>query len=403
MKIRLILDSRHESKSGLFPVKLSISQKGVAALIPLGVNLQAQQWDASAAKVIRHPNCTLINASILRTLSDVESFLLGEVTHNKTASQIKKMVLEYLHPKEDEQALFLSAFRSFMSTKAGRTLQIYQTTLNRILAFDGDAELLTLDNVSKDWLLRFDQFLAKEAPSANARNIHHRNIRAVFNFAIDEELTTHYPFRKFAIKAVPTAKRALTVEELRDLFSAPTDASTQEYLDMFKLSFFLIGINLVDLCQLRSIEGGRVNYYRSKTHKLYSIKVEQEAMELIEAYRGKSHLLSILDRYQDYRNYTKRINIGLKKIGEVEVLAHGRKVFHPMFPQLSTYTARHTWATIAANDLNAPFDIISKALGHASTTGAEVTSVYVDYDMRKVDALNRAMIDWVLYKKKGAE
>ena len=64
-----------------------------------------------------------------------------------------------------------------------------------------------------------------------------RNLRAVFNFAIDEGLTSWYPFRKFHIKTVKTAKRALSVEDLRRLFSAEVESWQEPYLDFFKLSF----------------------------------------------------------------------------------------------------------------------------------------------------------------------
>lgn len=65
---------------------------------------------------------------------------------------------------------------------------------------------------------------------------------------------------------------------------------------------------------------------------------------------------------------------------------------------LSMYWARHSWATIAANDLDISQDVISHALGHS--TGVKVTAVYVDYDLRKVDEAVERMERWVLEGKK---
>ena len=106
-----------------------------------------------------------------------------------------------------------------------------------------------------------------------------RNLRAVFNFAIDEGLTSWYPFRKFHIKTVKTAKRSLSVEDLRRLFATDVEPWQEPYLDFFKLSFVLVGINAVDLLHLTSgsIRSGRVEFNRSKTSRLYSLKVEPEA------------------------------------------------------------------------------------------------------------------------------
>ena len=62
------------------------------------------------------------------------------------------------------------------------------------------------------------------------------------------------------------------------------------------LIFYLAGINAVDLFHLKEITNGFIEYRRAKTGRLYTIRVEPEAMEIIERYRGKNYLLNILDR-----------------------------------------------------------------------------------------------------------
>jgi integrase len=74
----------------------------------------------------------------------------------------------------------------------------------------------------------------------------------------------------------------------------------------------------------------------------------------------------------------------------------GKKIFKPLFPELTTYWARHTWATIAAS-LDIPKETIAAALGHGGNT---VTDIYIDFDQRKVDDANRRVIDYVLYDKR---
>ena len=64
--------------------------------------------------------------------------------------------------------------------------------------------------------------------------------------------------------------------------------------------------------------------------------------------------------------------------------------------RLSSYAARHTWATIAAS-LDIPKETISAALGHE--IGSRVTSIYIDFDQKKVDEANRKVMDYVLYGK----
>ena len=193
-----------------------------------------------------------------------------------------------------------------------------------------------------------------------------------------------------------TAKRSLTAEQLRALFNCPTDEHVTKYLDMFKLMFFLIGINSIDVCNLKKVRDGRVEYHRSKTNRLYSIKVEPEAMEIIKKYPGKGQLLDIMDRYENHKDYVKRMNWNLKHIGEVEVGKQGKKMYKPLFPFITSYWARHSWATIAA-ELEIPKETIAAALGHGGNT---VTDIYIDFDRKKVDEANRRVIDYVLYGKK---
>ena len=91
------------------------------------------------------------------------------------------------------------------------------------------------------------------------------------------------------------------------------------------------------------------------------------------------------------------MNKALKMMGPYKRVGRGgKKVRQPLFPKISTYWARHTWATIAAS-LDISRDVIAHGLGHGNNT---VTDIYIDFDQSKVDDANRKVIDWVLYGKK---
>ena len=274
-----------------------------------------------------------------------------------------------------------------MNNKTTRTYYIYKATWNHIVRFVPEIEKLKFTDIDKTWLINFDKHLAQTSPAKNARNIHFRNIRAVFNDAIDEEITTHYPFRKFKIKNEATRKRSFSVEQLALLFKASEPEYAMKYLDMFKLTFYLIGINMVDLCNLKEINSGRIDYHRAKTHRLYSIKVEPEAMEIIEKYRGENYLLYMNEKYSSYITYNRQYNLALRAIGEKLDEQLGTKDF----AHITGYWARHTWATIAAS-LDIPKETIAAALGHG---GREVTDIYIRFDERKIDEANRKVIDYL--------
>lgn len=314
-------------------------------------------------------------------------------------AQLKDAILGK-EPKKADENSFASAFRKFVALKnRPGTKGVYEQTLAKLNAFCPDFESLAYEDITKGWLMDFDAFLAKTSPSRNARNIHLRNIRAVFNYAIDEEYTTLYPFRRFKIRAEETRKRSLSAEQLRLLRDYPCEEHQAKYRDIFMLMFYLLGINPVDLLQAKKTDvvDGRLEYRRAKTGKLYSVKIEPEAQAIIERYAGEGkYLLNVADRYGNYQDFLHRMNRELKRIGPMKRSGRGgRKSIEPLLPGSSAYWARHSWATIAYT-LDVPKETISEALGHE--IGSRVTSIYIAFDRRKVDAANRKVIDYVLGK-----
>ena len=408
---RFYFDPRRVKAGTPAALRIAIAHRHKTTYVTLEAKLLPNQWDSKKCKVINHLEANRLNAYIegvkslvdrtIIALADMGKLPSMEVTEVREAieERMNPAVVEQKREKKRKDNLFATRFLRFTESKAGSTKRLYTQTYKRMLEYAGKRlEELAFEDITKEWLTSFDNFLAPQSPSRNARNIHLRNIRAVFNEAIDDEITTFYPFRRFKIRNVATRKRNLKVEDLRKFFDCPCDKKAQKHLDMFKLMFLLIGINLVDLCNLKEIDNeGRINYHRAKTNRLYSIKVEPEALEIINKYRGKNYLIDILDRYKDYHDFTKRINLALKQIGPYKRVGRGgTKTTEPMFPDISTYWARHSWATIAAS-LDIPRDTIAHALGHGGNT---VTDIYIDFDERKVDEANRKVLDWVLYGKK---
>lgn len=334
-------------------------------------------------------------------LNRISRMLYDEMRTGTDVSEIKRMFEEEvgIAPKASvKKDLFMPWYVKFMDSRKPSTREIYRHTLKKITDYDADIKSRTFDAINFAWLTDFEAFCARTSVK-NSRNIHLRNIRAVFNNAIDNEITTAYPFRRFKIRPEPTRKRALSVEDLREIFSYPVEDYAEIYRDLFKLIFMLCGINTVDLFRLKNItRDGRVEYKRAKTGKLYSIKVEPEAMEIIDKYRGESGLLCISDRWSDHRNFRHQMNKALQLIGAPRAGLGGRKGVGK-WPELTTYYARHSWATIARK-IGVAVDDIAFALGH-SDPRHETTFIYIDDDEVRdaVDAANRKVLDWVLYGK----
>ena len=391
MKVRLYLDTR--SGSAPYPVRLGISKRGQTAFITLSARLSPEQWDAENQCVrrlplSRFPQGPTIANYLTRRRSEIEAQLLrmeadGLLVH-LTATQIRDRLLQ--DESADAPHLLADAFRQTAESKNNpRTRELYQITWRRIQSLCPDAERLTLEDITPEWLKRFNRDMEQQGtPKQNARNVHLRNLRHVLNDAANNDLTDNNPFRHYKLRYEETEKKALSLDNLRRLITVSCTGFQREYRDIFLLSFCLIGINIEDLCDLRpeNLSDGRLHYRRAKTGHLYDIKVEPEALALINQYRGQDWLLRIRDRYRSARDYTQHINAGLKRLIPE----------HP-FTELSTNWARHTWATIARNHLRSKTDDISASLGHKY--GSRITAVYIDPDLLAVDELNRRMLDLV--------
>lgn len=280
--------------------------------------------------------------------------------------------------RPEPRPLLEPMFLSFIDTKHGRTRELYECTLRKLRGYCEDFARMPVEAVTHEWLCGFESYLAQTAPSRNARNIHLRNVRTIYYIALDDGLVSRNPFRRFKIRPEATAKRSLTAAQLRKFATVEVEPWLEKYRDAFLLMFMLRGINVVDFCNLQSIEGHYIRYRRSKTGRLFEVRVEPEALVLIRRLRGKSHLLYPLDRVKDYRTYTGKINKALQRIAATI----------PGFPPITTYWARHTWATLAAS-IDIPKDTIAAALGHTRNT---VTDIYIDFDTRKIHNANRKLI-----------
>lgn len=391
--IRIYLDTRSRKADGTFPLKLAVNHRGQTALIPLEISLHRNQWDARLQRVIEHP----AKQELQRIISTVQSKAVTCLLSAKADGLLKGMAIgeirDYVRKRidpdynEDEDTVFFADWYQRVMDRhtKPRTHEIYLMTFNWMQRFDDGFARLRFEDITKDWLQRFFLFMQDSSPSINARNIHLRNIRAVFNDAIDNDITTAYPFRKLKVRPAATVKRNIKVDDLRKFLAVECKPHQQKYVDAFKLSFLLCGINIGDLCLLMpdNVVDGRIEYIRQKTGRLYSIRIGPETEALLQQYKGHERLLSFAEgcKRHPYKAFANRMNVNLSEL----------------MTGITSYWSRHTWATIAAS-LDVPDDVISLALGHAARNAT--TAIYIERDRKKIDKANRRVIDWVWYGKK---
>lgn len=301
------------------------------------------------------------------------------------------------------------SFTSFMKQVAADlqhsgslgTAHVYRSSLNTILAFQG-SEKLMFGDITPEWLKRFENSLRARGCSWNTVSTYLRTLRAVYNRAIDCRKATYVPhlFRSVYTGTRADRQRALDVEDMKKVFScllssAVVTPAMQRAQELFTLMFLLRGLPFVDLAYLRKsdLRGNVITYRRRKTGRPLSVTLTPEALILLQRYMDRNmaspYLFPILHSGEGTEEAYREYQLALRSFNyQLELL---RKLLG-LTDKLSSYTARHTWATTAYYCEIHP-GIISEAMGHSSIT---VTETYLKpFRNQKIDEANRQIVDFV--------
>lgn len=427
-KLKWYLDMRRADNQGRGRLNVVIYNNGSTAMMGTGVMLNRDNFVSN--KVVGLPMANQLNQMLRLKMAKVQLAIeeLGlrcDVTGMR-ASEIKREVMMMMTgqgggdaPAGDgstmdggtagDGGVLWDGFaeRFVKRIEKERTAEVYEMTRRKVAQFC-DVKGLCFEDMTVAWLRDFETWMAATC-GVNTRGIHFRNIRAIFNAAIDEEVIPGdlYPFRRFKIKKEETMKRSLSVGDLRRLMEYRCEGWQRKYVDVFVLSFYLAGINMVDLMALPPLDGsGVIEYRRSKTGVVCRLTVPPEAREIIERYKGVRHLLSFGDVCEGkglhaWKDWLHRLNDGLQRVGPASYMyVRGKKrgekvrvkVYDALFPDLTSYWARHTWATLAS-EIDVPDAVIDAALGHKSPF--PMADVYIKRNGRKVDDAVRRVIEYV--------
>lgn len=402
--VKLYLDTRVPRKDGTFPLKIAVTHKG-KFLINLKIYLKEDQFVGN--EVIGHKSKKTYNIIIEQWLVNIKKILLDLGANGKlnklSHHQLKQIIENFSESDEKEDSdtvyLFNDHAKLFLALndKKQSTKDLYDYTITMIGKYT-DINTLTFEDIDYNWLESFNDFLIPTC-KINSRSVHLRNIRAIFKHAMKKKLISKdlYPFDDYPIKEEETKHRNLSIDDLILIRDYPVEPHQERYRDLFMLLFYTIGINMIDILHATGLNGNRLEYRREKTGKLYDIEITPEAQKIINKYSpGKKYLLNFLDTYANYKDFLHRTNDNLKEIGPfewVEVKTKtGRntkkKKRQPLYPFLTTYYARHTWASIAS-DLDIPKETIIKALGHGKKV---TTDIYINFDRKKIDDANKKVL-----------
>lgn len=320
---------------------------------------------------------------------------------------------------KDLKEFMLSIIESLESEHRFGTAHVYRSALRSFTLYwsscRGQRTPMKLRFVFTSAVLHdFEQHLKGWQLSMNTISTYIRMLRAVYNRALREKIVRYIPglFDRLYTGTRADVKRALLPSDMARLLALPSlsgskensviaslSSELQEAHRWFSLLFLLRGMPFADLARLRKCDyhDGVISYSRQKTGRCLSVSVPKEAESLLRACADRNsespYLLSILGgrgnlesgSRMEYLRYQQVLRIFNCRLGQLSrILGLGCK--------LSSYTARHTWATLAFRR-KCSVGIISNALGHSSV---KVTETYLKpFELEELDKTNRMIISYV--------
>ncbi len=256
------------------------------------------------------------------------------------------------------------------------TAHVYQSTLNRVRRYER-SKRMSFAKLTREWLKKFEEQLRFEQLKENTISTYLRMLKAVYNQAVDAGLVAYTPrlFKQVHTGVDAKRDRSLETKALQELItpSRLLRRDLEATRSVFLLLLMLQGMPFVDLVHLRKcdLRDGAIMYRRQKTGSELKVLVDAQAMRIIERYRSTDidspYLFPFInacgkDGYRQYQNALRKFNQSLSVLSLLLGLGTG----------LSSYKARHTWASLA-NFLGFDKKLISECMGHSSL---KITETY---------------------------
>lgn len=220
-------------------------------------------------------------------------------------------------------------------------------------------------------------------------------------------ITTN-PWVKVEIPEADRAeKRAITPEACREFFSFPLPDSKMKFpltelgRDVAMMILCLAGINTIDLFNMRKQDyaNGIIHYQRAKTKNSRSdgAYMEMRVPAIIQPLFDKYHnttdderLFNFYQRMSTPDSFNANVNAGIKQVCEAMRIEKVK--------QYSAYTFRHTWGTVAQNDVRASISDVAFAMNHSG--GYRITRGYIKIDFSAAWELNEKVVDFIFFSDK---
>lgn len=398
--VNITRDLRRKKPLENCPLKWCVTSRRVRSYYSTGISLNDSDWvlflNESKTKRIKEIADSLqtyydsVLKTQIKTLSENGTFTFDSLNKRLSKTAGDDLLVAYDIKIENMKAEGRIGNASF-----------YQCSKNSIVAYTD--KKLKISEITINWLNGYYKFLIAKGISYATMGMYLRSLRVLLNDAILSEVITEngYPFGKGKF-IIPTAKgRDLSLElsEIRKIaeYNCPSE-TTEMCRDLWIFSFLANGINFGDMLTLKfeNIKLNEISFKRAKTIRTSTEKIDilipilEPLQEIINKWGNtpspKKHIFPFLnncktetDRKREILNVIRLTNKHIKKVTAALEL-----------PDISTYNARHSYATILAKN-RVPESYISESLGHSKKS---VTQNYFGSYNKKERITYNSLLLW---------
>ncbi|MDR3057883.1 MAG: site-specific integrase [Prevotella sp.] len=394
--VNVVLFKSKTLSNGEHPLMICVTKDRKRKYSSLGISVHPKYWSFEKNKP--KPNCPnkeVILKIILEKKAEFQQQILELNADKKdyTASTLLTSVSDKVELKTVHEFYRELIVKFKESGKQGNYL-VYKDSYNSIKSFTNSKLDMPFSDIDVKWLNKYEEWLRAKNNAETSISLSFRTLRSVYNKAIEAKYVRRnlYPFNDFKISKfnTKTNKRAISKDVILKIIE--TDLGKERYYvqfakDIFIFSYLCGGINFTDIAHLTSdnIIDKHLSYKRKKTSKQVTIPLIDAAFDIMNKYSADSvdtgYTFPILNRnvhkteIQKYNRIHKvmgKVNKTLKEISKII----GEEI------NLTTYVARHSYATILKNS-GVNISLIGETLGHSDL---KTTQIYLDsFSNSKID------------------
>ncbi len=381
-KAKALKDGRHK-------IRIALRHKHETTYIVTRFIISENQF--KNGQVVKHPEASAINRKLRNILDDLQE-KLDSIKHLELYScrQIKEIIST--DNLSDEQT-FSSACSNFVDYLKSEGRDSYALSIERVGRYFRDFARgdMLLSDLTPSLVQNFAAFIRKRKVTETTVNTMLAQMKSVVNRAIREWNISYdiHPFVTTRISAAPIRKLDLTVQNFNKIReSSPEKRKLIMARDLFCLSFYLGGMNLIDIMQT-DFRKDVLEYSRSKTKRrmqsdnVITFTIPSQAREIICRWMDKRTGKLDFGYKFTYHNFSQYVTYSLGDLAE-ELNIDERVTF---------YSARKSFAQYAS-EIGIPDGIIDYCLGHSDKSKG-VIRYYTKVRQKQADMAISRVIDYV--------